>query len=87
MGKDDSVININCRKCVKNIEAVNDDLCTCENCGAVHSIAGYDSNICSRLNLAVKFRIAGEFANAEASYGFPCQKMYFQTLITSLHIN
>ena len=46
-----------------------DDLCTCENCGAVHSIAGYDSNICSRLNLAVKFRIAGEFANAEASYG------------------
>ena len=69
MGKDDSVININCRKCVKNIEAVNDDLCTCENCGAVHSIAGYDSNICSRLNLAVKFRIAGEFANAEASYG------------------
>lgn len=69
LGKDDSVININCRKCVKNIEAVNDDLCTCENCGAVHSIAGYDSNICSRLNLAVKFRIAGEFANAEASYG------------------
>lgn len=58
-----------CRKCEKNIDADGASVCTCQSCGAVHTVTGYeDTDKRSRINLAVKLRTAGEFDNANAVY-------------------